>query len=196
MGAVDWADLKKKVQDHHLETLQEISKVRDVDELVNRFVAWVTVLLDEKSPVKRTVFRQKYTRWMMKEVLALVKEKSKMLAKYHRTHLDVHRQRWLKMKTKVSNSCRKAEHEYWKEQLKDGVDSQTLWKQSYKYVGQKSPGAPTQVIVDGKMITDPAKVADACQDAQLGKVDRITSNIPASHIDPIDYTHEYYCFWS
>ena len=146
-GAIDWADLKKKIEDHHLETLQEISKVRDVDELVNRFVAWANVLLDEKYPVKRTVFKQKYTPWMTKEVLELVKEKKMLLAKYQRTRLDVHREKWLKLKTKVSNSCRKAEYEYWK----DGVDSQTMWKQSYKYVGQKSPGAPTQVIVDNKI---------------------------------------------
>ena len=66
-----------------------------------------------------------------------------------------------------------------------------MWKQSYKYVGQKSPGAPTQVIVDNKMITDPAEVANACQDALLGKVDRITSNIPASNIDCLSYTRDY-----
>ena len=190
-STIDWADLKKKIQEHHLETLQEISKARDVDELVNRFVAWANVLLDEDYPVKKTVFKQKYTPWMTKEVLALVKEKKMMLEKYQRTRLDVHREKWLKLKTQVSNRCRKAEHDYWEEQLKDGVDSHTMWKQSYKYIGQKSPGAPTQVVVADKMITEPSEVANACQDALLGKVDRITSNIPKSDDDPIQYTRDY-----
>ena len=128
---------------------------------------------------------------MTKEVLALVKEKKMMLEKYQRTRLDVHREKWLKLKTQVSNRCRKAEHDYWEEQLKDGVDSHTMWKQSYKYIGQKSPGAPTQVVVADKMITEPSEVANACQDALLGKVDRITSNIPKSNDDPIQYTRDY-----
>ena len=188
---VDWAHLKSQVEKHHQETLSDICKTRDVNEIVNRFTAWANVLLDDKHPVKRTVFKAKYTPWMTKPVLKLIREKSSLLKKYQRTHLDIHREQWLKLKTKVSNKCREAEHNYWKEKLKDGVDSQSMWADSYKYIGQKSPGAPTQVVVDGKMIVEPAKVANACQDAILGKIEKNTSNIPASTKDPIEYTRDY-----
>ena len=188
---VDWVHLKRQVEEHHQETLSEICKTRDVNELVNRFTAWSNALLDDKYPVKRTVFRAKYTPWMTKPILKLVREKSSLLKKYQRTHLDIHREQWLKLKTKVSNKCREAEHNYWKEKLKDGVDSQSMWEESYKYIGQKSPGAPTQVKVDGKMISDPAKVANACQDAILGKIEKNTSNIPVTNKDPLEYTRDY-----
>ena len=188
---VDWAELKREVEENHKETLADICKIRDVDTLVERFIGWSDNLLNEKYPVKRTTFKTKYTPWMTKPVLELIKEKNAMLKKYQRTHLDVHRMAWIKMKTQASNACRKAEYEYWEKKLQDGVDPESLWESCYKYIGQKSPGAPTQVIVEGKMVNDPAEVANACQDALLDKIENNMKKIPPASTDPIDYTREY-----
>ena len=110
---------------------------------------------------------------MTKPILVLIKEKNSLLRKYQRTGLDVHREAWSKLKVKVSNTCRNAQYVYWREELKDGVESRALWKSSKRYVGQKSPGAPSQIVYEGKILNDPADVANGCQDAILGKIDKI-----------------------
>ena len=109
---VDWSHLKSQIKKHHQETLGEICKTRNVDKLVNRFTAWANVLLDDKYPVKRTIFKAKYTPWMTKPVLKLIREKLSLLKKYQRTHLDVHGEAWLKLKMKVGNKCREVEQNY------------------------------------------------------------------------------------
>ena len=76
---VDWWDLREKVNKHHLDTLKQISMVRDVNELTNRFTAWANVLLDDKTPVKRTVFKTRYNPWMNPDLLKLIKEKKMLL---------------------------------------------------------------------------------------------------------------------
>ena len=188
---VNWVLLKQLVYRHHMETLRGICMIRDANEIANRFTAWANVLLDDKTPVTRSEFKNNYTPWMTKPLLELIKEKNLLLKKFQRTGLETHRVAWVKLKTKVSNNCRDAQHAYWKEELKDGVESRALWKSSKRFVGQKSPGAPSQIVYEGKILNDPADVANGCQDAILGKVDKIMNDIPVTHKDPLDYTRDY-----
>ena len=188
---VDWDKLTKLIYQCHGETLKSICRVRDVNELVNRFTAWSNVLLDAETPVKKTEMAPKFTPWMTPEVKKLVKEKKLALKKFQRTHLDIHCTQFHKLRTKVSNECAKAEHEYWKKNLADGVDSQSMWGIGKKFLGIKSPGAPSQIIVDGQMINDPEKVANGCNEALLNKVKNATSNLPPSYKDPLDYTRDF-----
>ncbi len=95
------------------------------------------------------------------------------------------------MKTRVSNNCKKAEHLFWEENLQDGVKSQDMWGMSKKFLGIKSKGAPSQIIVDGQMVNDPKEVADKCLDALMNKVENTINSIPKSHADPIQYTRDY-----
>ena len=81
-----------------------------MNELTNRFTAWANVLLDDKTPVKRTVFKTRYNPWMNPNLLKLIKEKRKLLKQWQRTKLDVHKERWKRLKCKVSNESRKAAH--------------------------------------------------------------------------------------
>ena len=103
---VDWHGLKRKIYTCHRETLKSICRVRDANEITNRFLAWANVLLDDKTPVKRTVFKNKYTPWMKPELLAEIRSKNRMFRKWQRTRLDHHRNTWLKLKCRVSNECR------------------------------------------------------------------------------------------
>ena len=188
---VDWWDLREKVNKHHLDTLKQISMVRDVNELTNRFTAWANVLLDDKTPVKRTVFKTRYNPWMNPELLKLIKEKKKLLKQWQRTKLDVHRERWKRLKCKVSNESRKAAHKWWEEQLMDGIPSDKLWVNARRFIGEKTPGAPSQIIVDGRLINDPEEVANGCMKALMKKVDDLTDNIPREEKSALEYTREY-----
>mgnify|MGYP007048336477 FL=1 len=116
----------------------------------------------------------------------MIKKKNKLLRDFQKMRHDSYRIEWLKLKTIVSNGFRDAEHNYWKEQLADGIASDEMWKKSYQYIGQKSPGAPSQVISNGKMVSDPAKVADVCIDALMGKVERNVGEIQPTNKNPID----------
>ena len=93
--------------------------------------------------------------------------------------------------TRVSNTCCNAQHTYWREELKDGVESWALWNSSKWYVGQKSPGALSQIMYEGKILNVPANVANGCQDAILGKVDKIMGDIQVMYTYPLDYTCDY-----
>ena len=110
----------------------------------------------------------------------MIKKKNKLLRDFQKMRHDSYRIEWLKLKT------RDAEHNYWKEQLADGIASDEMWKKSYQYIGQKSLGAPSQVISNGKMVSDPAKVADVCIDALMGKVERNVGEIQPTNKNPID----------
>ena len=188
---VDWRELKQIVMERHMHTLREICRIQDVNELAEEFVNWTEEVLRDKYPVKKTQFQQKFTPWMTKDLLALVREKNHLLKEYQKTRNPLLRQRWMKMKTSVSNKCRDAEHHYWERELADGIGSHEMWEKAYKFVGKKSPGAPSQVLVNGKMISDPQQVAEECIKALMGKVERIIGEIPRDNNDPLDYTRDY-----
>ena len=188
---VDWRQLKQIVMERHMHSLREICRIQDVNELAEEFVNWTEEVLRDKYPVKKTQFQQKFTPWMTKDLLALVREKNHLLKEYQKTRNPLLRQRWMKMKTSVSNKCRDAEHHYWERELADGIGSHEMWEKAYKFVGKKSPGAPSQVLVNGKMISDPQQVAEECIKALMGKVERIIGEIPRDNNDPLDYTRDY-----
>ena len=188
---VNWIYLKALVTECHKNTLKRMCWVRDVNELTNRFVAWANVLLDNETPVKKTVFKNRYTPWMNPDILKMIREKTAALKKWRRTSLEAHKMAYVKLKNKVSNVCRDAQVRYWDNQLSDAWDSEAIWKHAYEYVGQKSAGAPSQIIVDGKLISDPEGVANGCLEALTKKVKRIKAKIPPTNRDPIDYTREY-----
>ena len=188
---VDWWDLREKVNKHHLETLREISSVWDVDEMTNRFTAWGNVLLDEKTPVKRTVFRTRFNPWMTPELLKMVREKKKLLRLWQRTGLEVHKERWKSLKCKVSNECCKASHEWWENELKDGIQSDKLWTNARRFIGEKTPGAPSQIMLNGKLTNNPEEVANGCMEELAKKVENLTNSIPKARKSALEYTRDY-----
>ena len=158
-----------------------------MNKLTNRFTAWANVLLDDKTPVKRTLFKTRYKPWMNPDLLKLIKEKKKLLKQWQMTKLDVHRERLKRLKCKVSNESRKAAHTWWKEQLMDGIPSDKLWVNARRFIGEKT----SQIVVDGKLINDPEEVANGCMKALMKKVDDLTDNIPREDKSALDYTREY-----
>ena len=188
---VDWHGLKRRIYTCHKETLRSICMVRDANEITNRFLAWANVLLDDKTPVKRTTFKTKFTPWMNPELLAEIRDKNKSLRKWQRTGLDCHRSDWLRKKTKVSNHCKKAQHDYWEQMLTSYEDPETVWGHARKYTGEKKAGSPAQVVCNGRLINDPTEVATECNKALLAKVVDSVNAIPPTNKDPIEYTRDY-----
>ena len=188
---VDWWELKDRIQREHLGTLQEISRIRNVNEQTVKFTEWAGQLLDVKTPVKRRVFRSRYNPWMNSDLLKKIREKSRLLKLWQRNRLQAHLDRWLVLKKEVSKECRQASHAWWEEKLRDGVPSEKLWVSARQLIGEKTPGAPSQIVVDNQLISDPEEVANKCNDKLLGKVDDLISGIPATNKSALDYTREY-----
>ena len=188
---VDWCELKERITRDHMDELQEMCRIRNVNALTKRFTEWAGEILDVKTPVKRVKIRGKYNPWMTKEMLEKVKEKSRMLKKWQRNRLIIHKREWQKLKCEVSNGCKKLCHDWWTNKLKDGVPSDKLWVSARQFIGEKSPGAPSQIVVDGKLISDPKEVANKCNDELLGKIPNLLSKIPKTNKSALDYTKAY-----
>ena len=73
----------------------------------------------------------------------------------------------------------------------DGIPSDKLWVNARRFIGEKTPGAPSQIIVDGRLINDPEEVANGCMKALMKKVDDLTDNIPREEKSALEYTREY-----
>ena len=138
--------------------------------------------MDDKTPVKRTVFKNKYMPWMNPDLLTEIRDKNKIFQKWQRTRLDHYRNTWLKLKFRVSNQCQKAEHDYWAKMLSNYEDPETYWGYAKKYTGEKTAGSPSQVVSDGKLMNDPTEVATACNIALLNKVETSVAAIPPTII--------------
>ena len=138
--------------------------------------------MDDKTPVKRTVFKNKYMPWMNPDLLTEIRDKNKLFQKWQRTRLDHYRYTWLKLKFRILNQCQKAEHDYLAKILSNYEDPETDWGYAKKYTGEKTAGSPSQVVSDGKLMNDPTEVATACNIALLNKVETSVAAIPPTII--------------
>ena len=63
-------------------------------------------------------------------------------------------------------------------------NSANTWKTVRSILGWKSSGSPSQLFIDGKLLSKPHEVAEAQNQAFLGKVTKIRQNLQPPIIDP------------
>ena len=64
-------------------------------------------------------------------------------------------------------------------------DSSTTWKNAKSFLGWKSGGPPTKLVLDGKLFTKPRELCKVMNEFFINKVKGLRNGIPANIGDPL-----------
>ena len=87
------------------------------------------------------------------------------------------------LRNQASTSLKKDQYETTHDRL-ENLGPQQMWKQAKNMTGQSTLGTPTQVVVDGKTIQSPIKMAEAFNNFYLEKIKKIRDKFVHPVNDP------------
>ena len=156
----------------------------DVEQAVEIFTSLFRTVLDRHAPWILYQQRHKFTPWVTQETIELIKMRNKakcMAAEISRTGSDASKA-WAKFKclrNKVNNKLKFEERNYKQQQFTTGLGSPSMcWNTARKFINWKtSSGSPSQLIVNGRLITKASYIAEEMNNYFITKVAKIRAGI-------------------
>ena len=158
----------------------------DVDLAVSAFTIAFREVLDKHAPWIKYQKRKKYSPWVSKETINLMKDRDKAkqyasnLAKNGLSSADA----WLSYKTlrnKINNKLKYEENRYKQGQIKSTMNSPSdCWSMAKSFMNwNDSSGPPTQLLVNGQLLSKPAQLANEMNSFFMEKIKNIRKDMPS-----------------
>ena len=164
----------------------EVYLCEDLDTAVTLLENKINHILDEMAPVKVIQVRSSYAPWMSAETKARVKERNLAQEKASETQNEEDWKNYKKLRNVINNSL-KVEKKNWQENKLNsfGNDTSSVWKNVKNWLGWSSGGAPTKLVVNGRIFTKPSDLCRIMNEFFVNKVANLRSNLPPNNGDPL-----------
>ena len=188
-GKVDYVWMKCAFYEYwYWPVHHEIGEIESPDEIAERIIAILNVMLDSRWPVKNFQIKPNYAPYVNAKMRALRKHKIRLWNKWKKTG-DMETWKDLRRATnKLRSDTKRARRRYFGKKMADYRDSQGLWKFARDEANWKTIGLPSVIVKDGVRLTDPFQVANAINDALIKKTKDILDDIHDDGTDPLSYT--------
>ena len=163
----------------------EVYGCNDADIAAEVFTRKFRTILNVHAPWVRVQQRKSFSPWITEETKNLIKlrdqwkKTAKDIAMLNNAPCQAQSNAWKqykKYRNQINNRKKHEEENYKAEKLIDVADSPDIvWKSAKAFMGWKSPGTPSQIKVDNKLITSAKKIAEYMNDFFIQKVYKIQS---------------------
>ena len=188
---IDWDWVHETLTKDWWRTLEDIQRIEDVDEQVERVTALLNFVLDSRWPVKKISTKKNYSPWCSDQLKQEIKEKNQKFKWAKETGDSQAMEEFKKLNNKLGNKLDRAHDMYYETYIYKNVDSKQVWEYGYEYASRSTPGAPNSLIIEGRRIVDQKEIADELNKALVKKVADINSSIPKTNTDPLDFTRKH-----
>ena len=159
----------------------------DVNIAVELLSSKITFILDTMAPLKTIQVRTKYSPWISKQTLELMKDRNKLQKTASETK---NRDDWSKFKSlrnQVNNRLKYEERKWQKFRLEEceGNPSKT-WKNVKNILNWVHSGSPSQLFAGGRLVSKPQEVADAQNQYFVEKINTLRQGLPPPATDPLE----------
>ena len=165
----------------------EVYSCTDVDEATDCFTRKFRFILNEHAPWTRIQQRKTFCPWITEETKELMKQRdqwkqaAKNLALVSNIACPAQIHAWTqykKFRNQINNRKKSEEKTYKSNKMEEIADRPELvWKSAKSFMGWKSTGIPTQLKVDGVLVTSARKIAELMNNFFLNKVETIRAGI-------------------
>ena len=147
-------------------------------------------IIDNHAPIKVFQTRRNYAPWLSKTTKSLMDDRlelknqsktsddPKVLQKYRKSRNEIKEKNKSEKKSHYQNKFKKAN---------DENDRSQMWNTAYEILGSKKNLSPTQLVIDGKLCSNPQKMAEEFNKVFIEKVKNLKNNLSGQvSIDPAD----------
>ena len=143
-------------------------------------------ILDELAPVRVFQVRSNYAPWLSVNAKQWIKFRDGALEKAVQSHLEADWVNYKILRNRVSNLLKAEKRSWQKSKLNQiAADCSNTWKFAKSWLGWVSGGPPTQLCINGVLISKPSEIAKTLNEFFIQKVKNIVQNLPKINYDPL-----------
>ena len=145
-------------------------------------------ILNSVAPMKVSQVRKNFKSWISKDSRDLMKLRDLARSKAQLSKLHSDWTDYKILRNKCAAQCKSDKKSHFKnlyEKCDNEKDVRSLFRITKSQLGWKSSGPPSSLIVDGKLITAPQKIAEAQNKYFSDKVTSLRNTLPPVTQDPL-----------
>ena len=187
---------KRSYKDFNAEVfVSEIRKIKwlelylceNIELAVEIFTEKLSIILNRMAPVRVVQVRSKYAPWVSKETKDLIQLRNDLQKRASTSQSPEDWTHYREVRNQITSKIRKEKKVWQENKIKSlGNDSSSVWKNVKNWLGWTTGGAPTRLLVNGKLISKPKEVATTMNEFFIKKVEDIRKEIPAEVENPLD----------
>ena len=158
----------------------------DVNTAVELLSSKISFILDTMAPMKSIQVRTKYSPWISKQTLGLMKERNNLQRIASETR---NRDDWVKYKSlrnKINNRLKYEERSWQKFKLQECEGSPSKsWKNVKSILNWNTSGSPSQLFYQGRLVNKPQELADVQNQYFVDKINLLRQGLPPPVTDPL-----------
>lgn len=155
----------------------QTESIHYVDQLWTSFKHLFIAVADKHAPLMSKKTRGIQTPWMSGQIKNVMYQRDHHLKKARLSNRDEDWNLYRSLRNQVTSQIRKAKCNYNKKLIQDNSDNpKTFWKTMNKILpNEKKKRVPAAIHIDGNLITDRNKIANAFNSYFIGSVGRLTA---------------------
>ena len=179
-------DCEAFLQDLRKINWSDVYRCTEVDAAVDIFTHHFTAVLNNHAPWIRYQQRRHYSHWITEDTKSLIKQRDNQKKKYEDLALKgdtaAAEEAWKaykQVRNKVNNKKKYEEKSFKSHLIASSLGCPSkLWSSAKNLMDWKQVGGPpTQLSIDGVMVTSPSKIAKEMNEFFLNKVEKIRQGI-------------------
>ena len=168
----------------------ELYCCEDADEAVQIFTRRITIILDEMAPVRKYQIRQKYAPWLSSKTKELINERNLAQKKAAKNGVDEDWKDFKKLRNRINSILKNEKCAWQSSRLENCTSTSDTWRTVKNWLGWKTGGPPTKLVIEGELKSKPKELADCMNNFVVNKVTNLRNTIPPCRQDPLDRVKE------
>ena len=167
---------------------EAVTACSDIDDAAKTFQDLFSQVLDRHAPIKVFQSRKNYVPYLSDEIKILMSERD-ALKEEATKHGDSELMREYRIKrNEVKERLPKEKKEYYAKKLHDEkLTVKKTWQIAYDLLGRNSNKAPSKIVVDNEVITNPKALANAFNKIFKNKVEKLREKTDIEpKVDPVE----------
>ena len=167
--------------------LNSIFAYDDPDTIANILIEEYNRIINTLAPEKVVQVTKEDLPYFNKAILELKHEADAELTKAIKGKKPEDWRNQQRLKTKLEQEIEKSKREYFGQKLEHRTN---IWKVINENKSKDESTVPTEILVNGKIVNSPKKLANAFNDGYHEKTEKIRETFTETNIDPVDIMNE------
>ena len=154
------------------------------DEAVEAFTQSYCEVLDHHAPIKVIQNRKDYVPYISPHLSNLMVERDQLKESAAETGSMADYEEYKKKRNKVSSLLKSAKNNYYEGKFNDdNISTKTVWKTAYELLGNCRSTFPTQILHNGRLLSNPKEIATEVNNFFVSKIRNLKEEFEHQNAD-------------
>ena len=134
-------------------------------------------MLDNHAPMKVFQTRRNYNPWLSDDTKVLIKQREELKEQAAQDGKQETFNEYKKLRNRIKKILKKEEPKYYENKFDELVNIRDVWRTVDSVLGSSRDMSPSQITVNGELISNPKKMAEIFNDTFRNKIEKLRNSL-------------------